>query len=126
MAYPVPESYYPCVPPMERDAIEGIVAQFVGGTLVLYDIQYQAAIIASGLGDNIERWDAFRTAWPHYDYRTGLPEPLATAWAFDADPWSGLYDYVYDVVFSDLMPACSTHAFPGNQGGAWPTLWPSI
>jgi hypothetical protein len=125
MSYPVPEYYYPCVPPEERDAIEGIVTQFVGGTLVLTDLQYQAAIIASGLDAYPERQAAFGTAWPHTRIETGLPFPLDVIWEFNADPWDGLYDYVYDVVIPDLMPECSTHAFPGNQGGAWPVLWPS-
>jgi len=87
------------------------------------DVELQTVCILSGIGYGSLRFEAFTDAYKMVKVTQPLPPPLDVVWFLDGALWAEIDAIVLDQG-DPTFDRCDIFTFKGNQGGAWPVLWP--
>lgn len=87
-------------------------------------VQWDIIWLAQGIGWTDDRKRLFEATYGVTITATELPPPADVLVTFDPEIWEPIYDYGDATNFDATQADCDILAFKGNQGGAWPILWP--
>nr|CRY95562.1 hypothetical protein [uncultured prokaryote] len=92
--------------------------------MAMTGLQWDIIWLSQGIGWDDERKIAFEGTYGVTITHIELPPPADILVTFDPNIWAPIYDYGDQTGFDATQADCDILAFKGNQGGAWPALWP--
>ena len=119
-----PEKFWPCMHPIEQGVMVDVWNQDTLRLFAMTGVQWDIIWLAQGIGWNDDRKRLFEATYGVSITETELPPPANVLVTFAPEIWTPLYDYGDATDFTATQADCEVFAFKGNQGGAWPILWP--
>lgn len=119
-----PVEYWPCLHPIEQGVMVDVWNQDTLRLFAMTGVQWDIIWLSQGIGWEDDRKRLFEGLYGVTITETELPPPADILVQFDPAFWTPLYDYGDETNFTATQADCDILAFKGNQGGAWPPLWP--
>ncbi len=119
-----PVDFWPCLHPTEQGVMVDVWNQDTLRLFAITGVQWDIIWLSHGIGWLDERKRMFETIYNVTITETQLPPPADILVSFDPAIWTPIYNYGDETNFAATQAECDILAFKGNQGGAWPILWP--
>lgn len=119
-----PVEYWPCLHPIEQGVMVDVWNQDTLRLYAMTGVQWDIIWLSQGIGWNDDRKRLFEGLYGVTITETELPPPADILVTFDPAIWTPIFDYGDETGFSATQADCDILSFKGNQGGAWPPLWP--
>lgn len=89
----------------------------------IWQTAYDLALLLNGIDPDSSEGEAFSNAFRFTFAVLIIDREEIKVVQYNTGVWDELEDYIENNL-GERITDCPVCAFPGNQGGAWPVLWP--